>query len=445
MASAPLLVRSRTTVFKPQCTHLTMTRVYDSDTTCSSCNEPGQFGWLYQCTQDRNKIIEEKLSCMDFLDYAFRKNSSTRKGSAEARQDKLSFLDELTPEQMVCYRPDQIATILRQREQLKNVIAQEELRERSLALLGNIPTSSGLGAPMDGNTGEWEYEQSKNCQYKVCPRCRPVCVDRAFLSLDAVAAGEIPLTAAAGFGFEALGGRPVIDKDVVKCINEHRPKANNRQMMEMLEEQIARMLGRHHKNNDLRNALRKTVLAPRPIRKLPIVKKVAATGQLQDEKESTPTNVTQHDDQGIVSSQAPDSMESPWPWLSAFENGNVTQASENQTQEQSTQQRLRATRIPRPTTPGSRSTRRRLADQFLFSTSYFPSAEGYPWRLLSSQTNAEARAPSVRRHSQTTGPQEIGTGKNLAEYSSMPLAVDNGVAMTEESIEVGVPDVVTQV
>lgn len=41
-----------------------------------------------------------------------------RKGSAEARRDKLSFLSELTPEKMACYRPDQIATILRQREQV---------------------------------------------------------------------------------------------------------------------------------------------------------------------------------------------------------------------------------------------------------------------------------------------------------------------------------------
>jgi hypothetical protein len=55
---------------------------------------------------------------MDFLDYAFRKSMNIRKGSVEARRDKLSFLDELTPEQMACYRPDQIVTILRQREQV---------------------------------------------------------------------------------------------------------------------------------------------------------------------------------------------------------------------------------------------------------------------------------------------------------------------------------------
>ncbi|RGP63112.1 hypothetical protein FSPOR_8802 [Fusarium sporotrichioides] len=375
-------------------------------------------------------MIQEKLSCMEFLDYAFQKSMSIRKGSPEARKDKLSFLNEFTPEQMACYRPDQIATILRQREQLKNVIAEEEFRGRGLALLNNTPPLHGLEVFMNDNTGEWAYGANKNCQYRVCPRCRPVCVDRAFLSLDAVADGEIPPTAAAGFGFEALGGRPVIDKDVIKCINEHRPKANSRQMMELLEEQIARMLGRHHKNPDLRNVLRKTVFAPKP-RRLPIVKKVAATGQCQHEKQTVPTNVTQYDDHTLASSQAPDLLKDPWPWLTTFENRNMTETSRDQVQEQPQQQGLRATRIPRPATP-SRSARRRLADQLMFNASHSPPDQVYPCRLH----------PSLRRRSKTTNSRESSVGHNLADCSSM---ADNGVAMTEESIEVGLPDVVTQV
>ncbi|KAG8673274.1 hypothetical protein FPOAC1_006585 [Fusarium poae] len=215
---------------------------------------------------------------------------SIRKGSPEARKDKLSFLDELTPEQMACYRPDQIATILRQRAQLKDVIAEEEFRRRSLALLDNTPPLHGLDTFMGDNTGEWAYGENKS-----------------------FADGEIPPTAAAGFGFEALGGRPVIDKDVINHINEHRTKAHNRQMMELLEEQIARMLGRHHKNPDLRNVLRKTVFAPKP-RRLPIVKKVAATGQYPHEKEPAPTSTTQYRDQALASSNTPDLLENPWPW-----------------------------------------------------------------------------------------------------------------------------------
>jgi hypothetical protein len=229
---------------------------------------------------------------------------------------------------------------------LKNVIAREELKRS--ALIGN--PAPGFGAHMDddADTEQWKRDDKKNCQYRVCPRCRPVCVDRAFLSLDAVANGEIPPTAAAGSGFEALGGRPVIKKVVIECINEHRPKANNRQMMEMLEEQIARMLGRHHKNQDLRNVLKRTVFAPqRQTRKLPIVKQIPTTGQSLHEKEQALVDVAQQDDQEVVASNPPDFLESPWPWLAAFENGNMARAPEDQVQEQSSRQGLRATRIPR--------------------------------------------------------------------------------------------------
>jgi len=39
-----------------------------------------------------------------------------RKRSRAARESSLSFFDEITPQQMTAYRPDQIATILKQRD-----------------------------------------------------------------------------------------------------------------------------------------------------------------------------------------------------------------------------------------------------------------------------------------------------------------------------------------
>lgn len=116
--------------------------------------------------------------------------------------------------------------------------------------------------------------------------------------------------------------------------------------MELLEEQIARMLGRHHKNPDLRNVLRKTVFAPKPPR-LPIVKKVAHTGQCRHQREPVPVNIAQYDDQTVASSHVPDLLENPWPWSNTFGNGNMTEPSGNQVQEQPQRQGSRATRIPR--------------------------------------------------------------------------------------------------
>jgi hypothetical protein len=111
---------------------------------------------------------------------------------------------------------------------LKNVIAKEEFRKSSSALFRTVSPPPGFEASWNDNpsAGRWIYDAEAECHYKICPRCRPICADRAFLSLNAVANGEIPPTAAAGFGFESLHGRPVIAKVVIKHINEHRPKVS---------------------------------------------------------------------------------------------------------------------------------------------------------------------------------------------------------------------------
>lgn len=44
--------------FRPHCTHMTMTRVYEKGSVCCSCRQPGQFGWLYACTQDIEQVVD---------------------------------------------------------------------------------------------------------------------------------------------------------------------------------------------------------------------------------------------------------------------------------------------------------------------------------------------------------------------------------------------------
>lgn len=52
----------------------------------------------------------------------------------------------------------------------------------------------------------------------ICPVCRTGAADRAYLSLDAVANGEVPPTAAVGYGFHVMGERPVVDAEILKTI-----------------------------------------------------------------------------------------------------------------------------------------------------------------------------------------------------------------------------------
>lgn len=60
--------------------------------------------------------------------------------------------------------------------------------------------------------------QVHECRTTMCPSCGRVGngEQQAFLSLDGVLKGDIPAAAAVGFGFRALGGRPVANANVVR-------------------------------------------------------------------------------------------------------------------------------------------------------------------------------------------------------------------------------------
>jgi len=51
---------------------------------------------------------------------------------------------------------------------------------------------------------------TQECQFKCCHRCCPSFRERSYLSLDAVANGELPATAITGFGFHYQKERPVV-------------------------------------------------------------------------------------------------------------------------------------------------------------------------------------------------------------------------------------------
>ncbi|CAG9993585.1 unnamed protein product [Clonostachys byssicola] len=190
--------------FKPTCTHLTMTRLHGFEFLCDACRRPGPFGWVYCCTQDREVMIESAVAagCPQYFDDLGEYWSSKlriRTGSAEARADPLSLFDELTPEQMSQYRPDQIQTLLRQRESVNTIFLGTE------------------------NPRPWVPSLENECRYMVCPLCRPSVADRSFLSLDSVAKNEVQPTAAVGFGFHGLGERPVMNVEILRSIGCRPP------------------------------------------------------------------------------------------------------------------------------------------------------------------------------------------------------------------------------
>lgn len=129
---------------------------------------------------------------------------------AAARQDKLSPLKELSPEQLHSYTSEQLVKVLKQHE---NVV-ETALSDRY--------------GPFVPRTEERPYivGQAEECKATLCPRCGRggVGEDLTWLRIDGVLKGDIPASAAVGYGFRALGGRPVTDANVVKNLGLRDPE-----------------------------------------------------------------------------------------------------------------------------------------------------------------------------------------------------------------------------
>ncbi|KAH8178729.1 hypothetical protein LIA77_00248 [Sarocladium implicatum] len=230
--------RWRRPKFRPQCTHPTMSRLYGSEFLCDHCRRPGEFGWIYRCSHDREEVIDFALSqgypsTFDQLGKDLAARMKVRKRSRAARESSLSFFDEISSEQMSSYNPDQIATILKQREnvslaaqntifaiidnlQVHSVIAAEDSPKK--ASPNNHRFQIAWNSQRSRDTAAWTELLDSECEYQICAYCRPGAADRTFLSLNAVADDEIMPCAATGFGFHVMGERPIIDAVIMRNI-----------------------------------------------------------------------------------------------------------------------------------------------------------------------------------------------------------------------------------
>ncbi|KAK8108468.1 hypothetical protein PG984_014269 [Apiospora sp. TS-2023a] len=223
-APSPVLVHHRppSSTFSPTCTHTTMTRLYEPNFVCSMCHRP-----------DREFMIEDQMEkgnpvSFDLLGASFadRKPEPSPRGPA-LRKDPLSFLTEITADDLKAYTPQKIKTILEQREKLHKVLRRQP--RHALRRAYYYPSS---GSRLNGGSTlsvsptdyeelcdqkkPWVVSEAQECQFKCCHACRPTCEQRASLSLDGVVKGDIPPTAISGFGFHLQGSRPISDAGIVQ-------------------------------------------------------------------------------------------------------------------------------------------------------------------------------------------------------------------------------------
>ncbi|KAF4634540.1 hypothetical protein G7Y89_g3569 [Cudoniella acicularis] len=109
-----------------------MTRLYTDEFRCSVCFREGSLGWLWRCTQDRELLLEDDLDRgfvekFDDLNENFELSKAPKKRSPAARMSKLSFLEEISDEELKNYSSAQVHQILKQRSDKERPVADVDV------------------------------------------------------------------------------------------------------------------------------------------------------------------------------------------------------------------------------------------------------------------------------------------------------------------------------
>ncbi|GKT54143.1 hypothetical protein ColTof3_01482 [Colletotrichum tofieldiae] len=204
-----------------------MVRVYSSILRCDSCGNRGPFGWLYRCSQDQEEILRNSILSGDevtFDDLGKQLIAAVQprnRGPEKRSGNAACFLEEMPSRDITTtYTSDQLLTIFNQRKHLGDILRQESFRKKLTSNGGHDRPRQRSAYHFDdilGCTGStpWVPNAKDECQYMICPYCRPGGADRAYISLDGVAEGSIPATAATGYGFHFFRQRPVCNSSLV--------------------------------------------------------------------------------------------------------------------------------------------------------------------------------------------------------------------------------------
>lgn len=137
-----------------------------------------------------------------------------------ARSDKLSLLEELTPEQIESLSAPQLAQLLQQRGHAN----EQAITDR----FGSLGLAS-YERPFLKN-------EAQECKQTLCPACGKGMMGEevSFLDLDGILRGDIPPTVALGYGFRK-SGRPIADANIVRNIGLRKVPEKNNQAVQAAE------------------------------------------------------------------------------------------------------------------------------------------------------------------------------------------------------------------
>jgi hypothetical protein len=213
-----------------QCTHITMNRLH-GDHVCQMCGRIPKIGWLYACRQDwlvenqQESVASAAESAIvvpdesDYFDVMARFASSIKMSPSVIKQIRDGHYNYDQVERLVAQKEHLISTI-KKLEGLSTENTPSSLHSNVfqshaniIASIGtsnspssshkhhlNVPSSSGTAAQQNharkGSGTSTTSKQSRlrpdRCNYMVCHACRPFLHDRLFANVDSILDGVYP-------------------------------------------------------------------------------------------------------------------------------------------------------------------------------------------------------------------------------------------------------------
>jgi len=231
----------------PQCTHPTMSILY-GEHRCTHCNRPSRLGWVYSCTHDDHNHTaqseEEIYAGMKDLGLQEGGDTDSEKEEVTLEAVKLKpWMEKAILEGL--YTSDQVTILRAQRAKVMRVIAAEEkMLARCIEPAPTPPRSTPLPMvsicettlPLPANEDSAEEAEVKEplvtkgsvkvpkpvptCSYKACQVCRPASRDRAWQRIGGVPAAAVT-PEAPGLSVES---RRISDVNLVRCLGLQKPK-----------------------------------------------------------------------------------------------------------------------------------------------------------------------------------------------------------------------------
>lgn len=231
----------------PQCTHPTMSILY-GEHRCTHCNRPSRLGWVYSCTHDDHNHTTQSE---EEIDADMRDLSLKERGDPDCENEEVTLeAVKLKPwmEKAILeghYTSDQVNILRAQRQKAMRVIAAEEKvlaryikpaptppRSTSLLMAPICETTLPLPATQD-SAEEAEVKEPlvvdssvevpkpvPACSYKACQVCRPGSRDRAWQRIGGLPTAAVTPEAP----FLTVESRRISDANLVRCLGLQKRK-----------------------------------------------------------------------------------------------------------------------------------------------------------------------------------------------------------------------------